>query len=614
MLTESYVAGRLPGSDLRQSLVQRRSTLILLSAREARYVAFGSFLFAFVLFAPIFFDGSVSGAPISEWIRTGPYLRFAGPVPAELDRDVFLQLRFAAARTLSHYHQLPFWNPYKCGGMSLIGNPESAVVTPFILLYLVFGLAGGALLEIYLHIALMFAGGYVLGRELGLRPLACITLAGVFPSSSWLSLHIAAGHLNFLSLAYTPWALACLFASRRTKMWYPAILGGLFGGLTLIEGNYGLVFTVMLVGIVASVLAVGDSSFKPLVSAMIIVIFTVAFGALKLIPTAELLTLYPRNWGGSYIFWWSVGINLFSRYQDFTRPMTASFFFSEYGGYLSAPFVLLALIGAIGSWRKALPWLAGIPVFLLLYRGDIGSDALIVWLRLVPLGSNVGLCGRWVIPLVFCVGVLVALGVQTVCDRGESWGRPLAAILLIVGSIDVWLVCAPNYRYFFRPSFPAPAGNTAFRQYWNDSPGGLVDSNLHDLGAVNCGCCGYYIRPYDIVRGYNQPGYRGEFYLQGAGEANQIAWTPNRLTYEVDAPRPTSLIINQNSYPGWRIVRGEGELYSEGRLMAVKLPAGHQLLELVYRPTHILLAFVITATATLILIWAWMVERRNQPI
>ena len=28
-----------------------------------------------------------------------------------------------------------------------------------------------------------------------------------FPSSSWLSLHIAVGHLNFLSIAYIPWIL-----------------------------------------------------------------------------------------------------------------------------------------------------------------------------------------------------------------------------------------------------------------------------------------------------------------------------------------------------------------------------------------------------------------------
>ena len=76
----------------------------------------------------------------------------------------------------------------------------------------------------YLHLAIMFAGGYVLGRELGLRSIACVTLAGMFASSSWLSLHVSAGHLNFLSIAYMPWVLALLLASWRSKRWFPSLL------------------------------------------------------------------------------------------------------------------------------------------------------------------------------------------------------------------------------------------------------------------------------------------------------------------------------------------------------------------------------------------------------
>ena len=123
---------------------------------------------------------------------------------------MFTQLRWVPYYTLTHFHQLPFWNPYKCGGMPMLGNPESAIVTPFLLLYLVFGLIPGMLLEIYLHVAIMFAGGYVFGRELGLVPRAALVLAAMFPSSSWLSLHVAMGHLNFLSIAYIPWILALL--------------------------------------------------------------------------------------------------------------------------------------------------------------------------------------------------------------------------------------------------------------------------------------------------------------------------------------------------------------------------------------------------------------------
>ncbi len=106
--------------------------------------------------------------------------------------------------------------------------------------------------------------------------------------------------------------------------------------------------------------------------------------------------------------------------------MVASFFFSEYGGYIGAPFVLLALIGAIGDVRKSFPWVLGAIFFLMLYRGDTGPNAPTMWLRHLPLGGNIGLCGRWVIPLVFCVGVLAALGAQSLCERPQQWGRRLA--------------------------------------------------------------------------------------------------------------------------------------------------------------------------------------------
>ena len=63
----------------------------------------------------------------------------------------------------------------------------------------------------------------------------------------------------------------------------------------------------------------------------------------------------------------------------------------------------------------------GAVFFLFLYRGDTGPNALTMWLRLLPLGGNIGLCGRWVIPLIFCVGVLVALGAQSLCERPQQW-------------------------------------------------------------------------------------------------------------------------------------------------------------------------------------------------
>jgi hypothetical protein len=112
------------------------------------------------------------------------------------------------------------------------------------------------------------------------------------------------------------------------------------------------------------------------------------------------------------------------------------------------------------------------------------------------------------------------------------------------------------------------------------------------------------------VRAYNQAYYRGEFYLLGAGEVKQTMWTPSRLGYEVNVAAPTSLVINQNMYPGWRVVKGDGEAYSEDGLMAVRVQPGHHQIELAYTPTNIVWAYWLTFLATAVLAAVWLIEKK----
>ena len=111
--------------------------------------------------------------------------------------------------------------------------------------------------------------------------------------------------------------------------------------------------------------------------------------------------------------------------------------------------------------------------------------------------------------------------------------------------------------------------------------------------------------------GYNEPGYRGEYYLLDAGEVIQKLWTPNRLSYEVNAAEPTSLIVNQTMYPGWHLAHGEGLVYPEHGLIAVRVPSGRQEIELVYTPHHIVIACWVALVALVVMIVVWWIEMRS---
>ena len=110
--------------------------------------------------------------------------------------------------------------------------------------------------------------------------------------------------------------------------------------------------------------------------------------------------------------------------------------------------------------------------------------------------------------------------------------------------------------------------------------------------------------------GYNEQGYRGDYYLLNAGKVTETLWTPNRLGYEIDAAQPTSLVINQTMYPGWHLAQGNGLVYPEHGLMAVLVPSGRQEIELVYTPHHIVAACVVALFALAMLIVVWRIESR----
>ena len=132
-----------------------------------------------------------------------PILGHLGQFGAFHDWEFNTELHWVPYYTVLHYHQFPLWNPYKCGGIPMFGNPQSRVLTPFFLIHLLVGPVLGLQLEIILHLAMAWSGGYVLARTLGLSSLGCVVAASVFPSNSWFFLHVGEGtRCSWLSLTY----------------------------------------------------------------------------------------------------------------------------------------------------------------------------------------------------------------------------------------------------------------------------------------------------------------------------------------------------------------------------------------------------------------------------
>ncbi|MGO9606902.1 MAG: hypothetical protein ACLQAT_26515 [Candidatus Binataceae bacterium] len=578
--------------------------------REARWLTVASLGFAAIFAYPMLCQLGELGPGLWGWINLPPDFAHLARFPVNGDWDMFTLLRWVPYYTVAHFHQLPFWNPYKCGGMGMLGNPESAIISPFFLPYLIFGPYVGLYLEIFLHLAIAFAGGYTLARVMGLTRVAAVVCAAAFPASSWLYLHLSVGHLNFLPAAYLPWVNALFILAVERKSMLIAAMGGLVCALTFTEGNYTFLYAGIIVAILAVFFSISKFSPRPFLIGTTLGIFAIAFAAMKIIPAWEMLAVNPRpTFGPEYDDFRMMMVYIFSRNQDLYRVGASVFLFAEYGAYLSPAFAALAIAGVAGARLKAIPWLAGAVVFFLLAEGDSGPHSALMALRHLPMSHQIDLPARFIIGFSFCVGVLAALGADFLCRTRWRWGLSVAMVLAAIGLVDSWMVGPPNLRYLFHNPVVSMTPVPEFRQYFVPNPDNQTQIALANMGSVNCQGYGY-CSVLSTARGVNDIGYRAEYYLLGKGSVAQIRWTPNLLTYDIDVPAPTVLVINQNYYPGWRIAEGEGSFTTEGTLLGIAIPAGHQRVTLMYRPRFLMLAFSITLIAAVAAVVLWLKESR----
>jgi len=542
-----------------------------------------------------------------------PVLRGLPRIGVVWDWPEALIRHWAAYRSLHDFHQLPLWNPYACGGMPLLAHPQSHIVTPMFALPLLFGPFVGLNLEIPAHLAVAWAGGYVLAAVLGMGMTGRLTCASIFPASSWFYLHLGVGHLNFLPSVYLPWVAALVLIGGRGRSLTPWALSGLVLAIMFGEGSvYQPTQAVFLAILIALGLAVTRKSLWPFVGLIIMGLFALGFGAIKLIPSWDLLRLHPRpieDLDPSSVRTLLTG--LFARSQFYDRLRVEPWGFWELGAYLSPAAALLAVLGLVTTPRRAVPWMLAATCFFVLAMG--GTRPWFPWALLhpLPIFKQERMPERFLIVFVLLIGVIAGFG----ADFLAGWRKPLGAIvallLLTVAMADAWIVSRPNMDAPVASEVEAVTPSPQFVQRFED-PWSQVTLARSNIGALHCNeSLDYQDVDRMKVTAANQPGYRGEYYLLGPGELALRRWTPNALSFDVATPGPNVLVINQNYDANWRLTRGRGEVISHNGLLAVRVPAGGEELRLVFRSFLFLLGAGISLLTCAVAAGLWIRERRR---
>jgi len=529
------------------------------------------------------------------------------------DWDVMESHRYLVVSALRDYHELPWWNPYACGGFPAWGYIEGGtiLVSPFLPVYLLTDLRSAIRVEVLVMTLLGSLGCWLLAGRFTRHPAARAVVPAIFAYDGRFGLQAAAGHAWHLAYAFVPFTL--FFFDRAMKSGVlsrdTALLGATFAALVYAGGIYPLPHAVMLVGLFAALLALAEHSGKPVGVLAAGGLIGGLLAAPKLVPMLATFARAPRLVASTEsLSPEALLIALTSRTQGFfDRPADVSpYGWHEWGIYIGVPFAMglaIAFVLSKGTREGALKIVGA--VFVVLGFGAFASWA--PWTVLhahAPFFRSQHVPSRFLYPALLCLAVVLAswLGERLERARGHrAWVGPLAGVLVLAAALDVSSVARQPMSDAMvlrapEPIHPADVFHfetgSALRYDPPDWATPMYLPMRANTGVIEC----YGTPPFGEVgaRAVTDPRFEGEATILGRGAARVSQWSPNTAAIAVvGAGEGATLSYNMNFDEGWRatVVRdGTANRVAvrevEGRV-AVDLPRGDSTVRLSYSPPGI---------------------------
>lgn len=536
----------------------------------------------------------------------------------QMDWDQFTFWNAVQRESIVRYHQIPFWNPYECGGNVLFAHPWSNFLSPFFVLIIIFGPIIGIKAEMIIHLFIGLYGMFLISKELKLKKYSCYLCSFVYMFSSVYFLHLAEGHIEWMPMAFVPWIfLAYLRSIRSLKYIYISIF--CFSLIFLAWSVYIFAVTVFLLLIYSILKSIQQKRIKHVNMFMLIFIGTLMLCSVKLIPMLEFLKDNPRKIESSEATEPSLVMSvLLSReqgllYQNtkWTSPNQQIEFrgrkfeygWHEYGAYIGWVPLALALIGICFFFRERWPLFLTALILLWIALGNGAFFNLWSILHRLPIYDSLHIPSRFIAGFLFCISLFSGFGLSKLetMSRKIHYKFLMGSIVLFV-FFDLFLVNYPLIKDTFTIRPPKIKRYAEFKQRYRDFNlfPGQVRSSMYPAFLSNSGI----INAYEVVhvkkanvKAIFDPGYRGEAYLvEGKGSLRISYFSPNKVVVEVDAKEPDRLVLNQNYYTGWKVKKDGRTILAESfkGLIATPILPGHQKIQFYYMPASFLIGLFVS--------------------
>jgi 2-polyprenyl-3-methyl-5-hydroxy-6-metoxy-1,4-benzoquinol methylase len=506
-------------------------------------------------------------------------LRLDGPFYN--DWSYFNSLSLVVRSTIVNYGVFPGHNPWVCGGLDILTNPQNRVLSPFILLDLLFDPQTANLLFLMAYSFLGLWSAFALMQALGVTPLLSVVTAVLFICGSWFGLHYAEGHIPFASIQILPLIMLC--ALKLTRVRYRILLTLALAMILLDGGFYAFIFsgflmlTLLILGFIP-VAAVKDSLRHPLKMWGGPLLAFALVAAAKLVPV--LVGIGEKQPWLDFLEmpWPLIGTSLLQPFQNLYIPtgIDHPYRFHEYGCYLSIAGLLIiafAMFKVPGFFKENWRFLAAALLWFWVGSGlKLPVNPWSLYQRL-PLVNIAHVQSRVFILMFLFFLILLARALHRLDLKPRYLGA--IVIFLIAEALVVrnypMLVAPPRFEEL--PQGRLITSTTIQRTgdfAW--TPGHYLATP--NLGSSTCYEPSFYPR---AVRKAGDADYRGEAYFiepSGGKRAALMAYTPGYIKLQYQTHQPGTIELNTNALYGWRVVAGEATLSGRGGELLKVTPAG----------------------------------------
>jgi hypothetical protein len=523
----------------------------------------------------------------------------AGAMVDYRDAQYFTLFEDAARKTIVDYHQLPFWNPYYCGGVYALGTPSARFTSPTVLLSIIFGvLRASPLIAVVLCVAGL-EGMYRYARAHGAGALGALVAAPVFALCGFFPRSQAFEWINFLGFELLPWAALGLRRAFAGESRGAVIAGGAVGFMTCFGGTYAAPYT-LLVGtweLAEAIVALRKNPralLRGLALGALAALLAGAIAAVRLWPIAETLASSPRLLGATE---GNTPIVIVEMLFGKKIPFRGDFLV----GALVLPFAVMAALE-----RKSVWLVAQAAFFLWLASGFAAKPSGYGILRTIPPYTMLRSPERFLVPFALVYAVLVARGFGRLeaIVRKKRWPWVVAGLVALLAIVDDGVLVDNDWGWQRgRSLMQAPVSANRDKNTFANARGDRWLAAYYpslERGTLSC---------FDDYQIPQSPELRGDLsheeYLadQTAGTVTRTSWSPNAIAMHVDVNKDARVIVNQNWHPGWR--SNVGEVVDDKGRLAVKLPPGANDVVVRFMPRSAIGGTVTSLLAILACIALW---------